>query len=106
MESAEKESGQALVGMFCHTFLADGTYQYQGYIHAYLGNGYYLVQLYSAMDGNPTYSQIATINDMRAGGWRFYNNQADWLSSANKMLDQMARSDYTPPGSPPTLGLS
>lgn len=101
-----KESGQALEGVFCHTFHADGRYQYQGYVVSYLGNSHYLVRLYSAGDGLATYSQIVTLNDMRAGGWRFYETEERWRDAADAMNEAMSRDDYKVPGHPPTLGLS
>lgn len=100
------EPGEALVGMFCHTFKADGRYQYQGRVLAYLGTGHYLVQLYSAWDGQATYAQIANISDMRAAGWRFYRDEKVWRSYADEMNEETAKDNYTPPGFPPTLGLS
>jgi len=100
------DPGQALVGTFCHTFGADGSFRRQGRIHAYLGNQHYLVYLYSAFDGEQTYGQIATLHDMRVGGWRFYPNGQIWKDAGDDLMRDLARDDYTPPGAPPILGIS
>jgi len=100
------EPGYALVGYYILTFGADGSYHHQGHVTAFLGDGHYLVELFSALTGSATYAQVATIHDMRAGGWRFYHQNTQWRDAAEQLQADANRDDYAPPGAPPTLGIS
>ena len=106
--SAESKVGsfhRGLEGLYCHTFKLDGEYQHQGRIMSDLGNGFFLVLLFSEVDATPTFAQIASIADMRLAGWRFYESEADWIRAGEKMLEQRMRDGYLPPGTPNALAI-
>lgn len=69
--------GAALVGRFFHTMAETGATFNQGCVLAYLGDGYYLVQLFSWVDGAPTTQHIFNVSAMLPAVFRFFSCKQD-----------------------------
>lgn len=78
-----RHASNTLAGKFFHTHKADGKIEWQGRIVREQGDGHYLVQLYSWLDGRPTNQKLVSVTDM--AGWSLYDSQREWrLSSARE----------------------
>jgi len=55
---------------------------YQGHVIEQVEPGYYLVQLYSALTGQPSTQHIYSINAMR--NFTFYSSAEDWQAAAKR----------------------
>ena len=69
-----------LVNKFFH--IMEGKHvKYQGRIIGYIGSGYYLIQLYDFIDGNPSYKKIANCEKMI--DWIFHETEDEWVTFYN-----------------------
>lgn len=70
-----------LVGMF---FLSwnDKQLWWQGLIEKEIGSDFYLCQLFSWFDGNPTNHIVVHLNQMSS--WYLYKDQQEWMNSGRK----------------------
>ena len=72
-----------LVGKFFHTFRTDvprkgrGEVQSQGVVLSDLGGGYFVVQLFDFVMGDPSDRHVVHIERMVANGWVFYETDAE-----------------------------
>ena len=64
-----EEQKSNLNGHWFHSFDKSGIKIYQGQVLKQVGN-YYLVQLYSWIDGRPTYQKLFLLSHMKE--WHFY----------------------------------
>jgi hypothetical protein len=65
-----------LEGKYFHSF-KDGRLHWQGRVLHSMREGYYLVQLYSWLDGRPTNQQLVAYDSML--DWHFYTSHAEWV---------------------------
>lgn len=67
-----------LEGRCFHTFDAGGFVQTQGVVRGNLGNGFYLVQYFDWIVGNPGTMEVRSVHDMMPGRgadcWQFYED--------------------------------
>lgn len=69
-ETLSAAQRQSFLGQYFHTFAPNGPVKYQGRIIADAGQGYFLCELYSWVDGDSGNSQIFHIDKMK--DWSFY----------------------------------
>lgn len=69
-----ESTGRGLVGRFFHSF-EDGEIDWQGEVVGDIGDGRYLVALFSWLDGCSYKQQIVALNDMAT--WSFYDSSND-----------------------------
>lgn len=65
-------SSGALLGRFFHSLGEDGKIEWQGSVLANPFQDWYLVQLFSWLDGNPNVQRLVRIEDMKS--WLFYED--------------------------------
>jgi len=65
---------ELLVGKWFHT-RREGRIRFQGRIDAHVGAGYYLVQLFDWVVGDPSVKRVSSIMDME--DWDFYNSSEE-----------------------------
>ncbi|MFA5706437.1 MAG: hypothetical protein WDA41_08800 [Candidatus Neomarinimicrobiota bacterium] len=71
------------VGKWFLSFTEEGKINWQGYILKDEGNGCYLVQLYSWLDGKPTKQIVVKSTDMNT--WNFYDTDAQMREDTKKI---------------------
>jgi hypothetical protein len=79
-----QETEAPFVGLYFLTFDQKGFVHHQGRIECALGDGYYLVQLYSWLTGYATNSAIRSLDEMRSENWRFYRTQEAWRDAGDR----------------------
>jgi predicted GIY-YIG superfamily endonuclease len=77
-----------LVGMFGHTLDDDGEIDWQFEVVQFLGEGIYLVQLFSWMDGCANKIVPLTAQDIAQGRCNFYQTRDDWLRAADDVREE------------------
>lgn len=78
-----KNGPQALVGLYFHTFADAGdqrVVEYQGKIVAHVGDGDFLVQLFSWLDGEPTELHLLEVARLKDGRAQFYETREAWTA--------------------------
>lgn len=89
-------AGDPLIGKFFHTTL-NGRINHQGQIMNKLGDGHYLVDLFSFITGEYSCQRVCAASEMK--DWLIYKTQAEMVYS----LDQGVASRIRPNGQPVLL---
>lgn len=72
------EDWATLEGKWFHQIGEKGYANRQGYIHAEVAPGVYVVTYHEWISGGPSYGErLVSLNAMLAGGWRFYASNED-----------------------------
>lgn len=79
-----------LEGKFFHSFDEDNKLNWQGRVLHSMPDEYFLIQLYSWLDGRPTAQRIISFKDMI--NWIFYASKEEWGWAADDILK---RQGYT-----------
>lgn len=70
-----------LIGKYFHSKDDDGETKWQGRIEERLTDEYYLVQLFSWNDGDPTHQAVVSITDMWQQEWAIFPNNEAMLAA-------------------------
>lgn len=71
----------ALIGKYFHTFKGDEL-RWQGQVSAELGEGYFLVQLFDWLVGQPNNMKVVHLGNMT--GWNFYDDADYWRQKGDE----------------------
>jgi hypothetical protein len=83
---SEKNKVSPLKGKFFHSMKSDDkAIHWQGQIVDELTPGYFLLQLFSWLDGRPTDQMTVALADMR--GWKFYTSQEAMVEAGNRLRE-------------------
>ena len=84
-KSTEKFGSQNLVGLYFVGDVGDRR-GYQGRVLAYLVNGFYLVQFFSWVMGDPTDQGVVRLEDLLQA--KFYSDHAQWIEAGERLTRQ------------------
>jgi hypothetical protein len=84
-ENEKRKAGApwSLVGKFFHSFTRDlprkgrGEVQNQGVVLSNLGGGYFVIQLFDWVLGDPSSTLVVHIERMASNGWEFYESATE-----------------------------
>ena len=80
--AAEKVGSQNLVGLFFVGDVGDRR-GHQGHVLAYIVNGFYLVQFFSWLAGDPIDQGVVRLEDLLQA--EFYTDQRDWVDAGERL---------------------
>ncbi len=84
-KETEKVGSQNLVGLFFVGDVGDRR-GHQGHVLAYLVNGFYLVQFFSWVMGDPTNQGVVRLEDLLQA--KFYSDHGQWIEAGENLTRQ------------------
>ena len=84
-KAIDKFGSQNLVGLYFVGDVGDRR-GYQGRVLAYLVNGFYLVQFFSWVMGDPTDQGVVRLEDLLQA--KFYSDHAQWIEAGERLTRQ------------------
>jgi hypothetical protein len=81
-KETEKVGSQNLVGLFFVGDVGDRR-GHQGHVLAYLVNGFYLVQFFSWVMGDPTHQGVVRLEDLLQA--EFYTDHGQWIEAGENL---------------------
>ena len=77
----KKQKADCIVGKYFHSINQNGELIWQGKVVGEPGEGKYLIQLFSWLDGHPTEQRLIKLDEMT--DWLFYSTHDDFMASYN-----------------------